>query len=864
MVQEIEAQPANQAVDRTGGQTPSNGQAPWRLNLADQVPPPAKQLPPVDKPFDPNLNTNKTSTGQPWRLNYSENVAPAAGGPNGNGLAPWRVGDPVPAPVAPGQGGRPGDKPPAGTPVVGGGGNGLPPWRAEPGVAPIVPGAGGRPGGGGDQTPPWSSTVALDTTSRVQMPEAQPIQPQNWSDRVRAEYGGNMPSILRPNATVGNPIIAVSDEQRAIIERSGRLQNSVTSLLYQGGFAGATVHAGTYLMDAKLLATPIEQRTGLIKWWEQFSPAHRGLQAEVAAYQAANNTAIQLAGRQQLAATALQAVETTVPTMVSGLEGRLATLATGATDAALISRQLEFLRTGAAGVPDSLKAAIGTADEVAAGSKLFVTGSTEATNLMRHAELRLAHQEAVSAAANASTTASGKLAALEQAQLRGAAHTHGGFRSYTLNGFAKGVLVSAGTLAVGYGLDHVAGSAFGYKPTTDGTTRFLLDGVAVPSILLSGMQPRYKIPFAASVFLASRVGDWWYGSGGSVETSNFLRPNAIDAWGITGAALAPIPGKYRAIGMAGAWGLARGWNLLSKATGLQGEQAIDIRENVRHLHNTDLLTNTEGSFLRVAERSQRLGGENPAMLELELVDTINRRSAHPVDYHRSVSSLAYGLGSSRLDLGSRLNPADSDMRNRFLAGTNFDMGGDATVELRRAAGSLVSMQNYVRGHRGEKLGNGQELNDAYLAQLEKLQKEVEKKLDLVYGEQTSFESRIYDQVRARCRTNIQEMTQFIVSYQNFLRTLNTSDKRYVAKINFDLALANIAYADFCASAANGEDAARFFNAGQQYLIEAERLEANAQNVRALKAITDRVRTRVPGAIQAQWNSNINNPNQIRR
>src|SRR6185369_11790840 len=125
---------------------------------------------------------------------------------------------------------------------------------------------------------------------------------------------------------------------------------------------------------------------------------------------------------------------------------------------------------------------------------------------------------------------------------------------------------------------------------------FLLDGVAVPGILLSDLPARYKFALAGTAFVSARVADYFAGTGASAQMSTLLRPNTADGVLMTAAAMAPVDGKTKALLVAGAWGVGRLYNEVAHLTGLDGGAPAQLRDNAANSFNHDQLTRTESSF----------------------------------------------------------------------------------------------------------------------------------------------------------------------------------------------------------------------------------------------------------------------------
>ncbi|MBY0548485.1 MAG: hypothetical protein K2W95_14400 [Candidatus Obscuribacterales bacterium] len=879
--------------NRNGG----NGQAPWRRNWNDVAPPAVN--PPQVKPNDGRDPNQNGGNGQaPWRRNWGDVAPPAANPPQvkpNDGHAPNR-------PIL---------SPPQGT------NQGVPSWReyAE----------NNKPRDNG----PWQ---APNVRGAVRPGDGSP-----------ASGGSQSP---------------VSDTQLSNLMNSRRPKTSMAGFLYTGGITGATMNAGMYALDSRLLSVPEAERSGMMKMWEKVSPAAKALkgQAEAAklattTFSSANqalgiaqleldaiakvpNTIFQAAEAQtkllqpvaeevslltaqksflqshatitnaddvlkrigsasevgengvlfergSTAATQLEAYAThlrakgsgiagvAVPNMgqsIAEVEAKLAGLATKAVDFGTAQQRLLFLRSGLAGNAAAVEQVLGTSAEVLAGQKLFERGSAEATELLLYASKAEAHAAATKALDIARANMGVKESALKQALERGAGEYHGSLLGTTARGLAKGLGVSATTMAAGYGLDYLIGQKFGYQPSTDGYDRFIADGVIVPGILLSNYHPRVKIGLAASVFGLARASDYCAGTMASTETSMLLRTNTCDAVGVTGFALAPLPGKIKAIGIAAPLGLGRGYNLIARAQGWDGfkDSAESLDSDLAKVRDLDSTTQTRESFDRSVEKAKQLGLSNPGVLEYRLTQLMDRANLHPVEKERQIASLSIGLARARLERGSRLTVRDYTSGAYFLEGTRADFGCTAAEQLNSALISLERVRKYAAAHPNESV-KGHKLDDSYIKQLDELKGIVDSTLNSIYGEQDI--DKVYGEVRKVTRTKVVQLLTFIEEGNEKLialgENLGPADVRYAAKMSRDLALANLAYAESCVQAKNGEDARDFYNAAVNNLTKARELEATSKNNPKLARLVDSIRARVPGAVQAQWGNTLNNPFQLK-
>ncbi|MBY0549370.1 MAG: hypothetical protein K2W95_18990 [Candidatus Obscuribacterales bacterium] len=902
-----------------------DGQAPWRRNWGE-VAPGAAQMQPVNPKVEgqPDPNRNGGNGQAPWRRGWGE-VAPGAGqlqpvNPNdgkdpnqngGNGVPPWRA-TPGVAPVVPGPGDRPVVTPPTpGTP-------GVPDWKDyadknkpapvgkwdDPNKGSGVGKPGDGPSGGGPQGKPLTQEQ-LDILMDSKRPKTNVLGYLYTGGLTGAAmnasmYGLDTRLLAVPEAERSGMMkmwekISPTAKKMAHHTEAARLATTAFSSANQAhGIAQLELDAvanvpRTMFQAAEaraVLLQPVATDLALVTAQKNYLQNHAaitsaddviktiGPAAEVGKngvlFEKGSTAAIQL---EQYAATlrakAMGAVgvapaDFTAP--LAEVEAKLAGMSSQVAELGTVQQRLVFFRSGLAGNKAAVDAVLGTSVEVAAGQKLFERGSAEAAELINYATKAEAHA-AVTKTLDAARGAMGaKETALKAAMERGVGEYHGSLAGTTLKGFAKGVGISAATMAAGYGTDYAMGQMLGYKPQADGMGRFLIDGVAIPSILLSGMQPRTKVWMGGLLFAGARATDYFSGSMASTEASMLLRPNTVDAIGVTGFALAPIPGKYKAMGIAGTLALGRGYNMFARATGLDGfnNSGEVLDADLTKVRDLDSTTQTIGSFDRSVQKAKELGVENPGVLEYRLTQAMDRTNLHPVDKERQVAALAMGLGLARLQKGSRLTVADYTPSAYFLTGTKADFTCTAAEQLNSAVTSLETARKYAIAHPGEVV-NGQKLDDAYVRQLDELKGKVVTELNAVYGEQ-DIEG-MYSAVRELSRTKVQQLLTFIVEGNQKLGALGAelspSDVRYGAKMARDLALANLAYAESCVQGGNGEDARGFYNAAVDHIKNAKGFEPDSKNNPKIERLIDSVRARIPGAVAAQWGNNINNPFQIR-
>ncbi len=205
---------------------------------------------------------------------------------------------------------------------------------------------------------------------------------------------------------------------------------------------------------------------------------------------------------------------------------------------------------------------VGTAEEVLKGQKLFAAGTEEAAIVLQVNEAginqSLARLRYTTATENWSASISRY--ASQESKIMNASYLDAAAK-----GAGKGIFVGGLTLAAGYAIDKTLSNQFGYESKFDGSSRLLLDGVAIPAILMSNLRPREKLLLGAVTFGTSRAlahfGSNAIGSD-NLHTSNLLRPNNVDGILVTAAALAPLPGRIKTCAIGSAFIVGRSYNIL--------------------------------------------------------------------------------------------------------------------------------------------------------------------------------------------------------------------------------------------------------------------------------------------------------------
>ncbi len=331
-------------------------------------------------------------------------------------------------------------------------------------------------------------------------------------------------------------------------------------------------------------------------------------------------------------------------------------------------------------------------------------------------------------------------------------------------------------------------------------------------------------------------GPWGRGGSGSGSSGPFDRNNGSD----------------RSSGDSGGpWG--RGDSSPNSGSGRAKEatQAFD----------RDQVSRTSYSFKEAVAKEKALGKENEVALESQMRDWLSKQNTmSPIAHMRGTAVLASALGEFRLEEGSRIDlTSHANTKARILKGYDYDFGGEANIWLRMAAGSLVSAQNYVIGHKGLVI-DGQPMDDAYLQQLKGLQTDVETQLERIYGPHDV--EAVYAEVRNQVRVKSGDWQQGLVRLKRELDEMKSPDPRYVAKRARDVALGFLAEADYMSSKNNGEEAKIMYTEANQYLAMSRRLDGVAPDNYALASISERLKPQINKALDNQWGDPWSNPFEI--
>lgn len=292
-----------------------------------------------------------------------------------------------------------------------------------------------------------------------------------------------------------------------------------------------------------------------------------------------------------------------------------------------------------------------------------------------------------------------------------------------------------------------------------------------------------------------------------------------------------------------------------------GWQTGDLVKDAQAAFKIDQSARTDESFRLAVESHKALARTNEVALEAMIRDYMRNEQTHqPLAHFRGTALLATSIGEYRLEEGSRIDPKSlPNEKARMFKGYDFDFGGEATKWFRAAAGYLVMARNYINNHMGDVV-DGQKMDASYLKQVERLQSGVEQKLEKVYGSHDV--EGIYAEIRRQVRENAPDWQQGLVRMKWELNDPKTTDPRFIAKKNRDVALGYLAEADYKSSLANGEDAKILYRDAMKMLADSKSLDYNAPDNQAVERIAVRLKPQIDKALQDQWDNPFNNPFEI--
>jgi hypothetical protein len=399
----------------------------------------------------------------------------------------------------------------------------------------------------------------------------------------------------------------------------------------------------------------------------------------------------------------------------------------------------------------------------------------------------------------------------------------------------------------------------------------LAEGPVAGAFLILGSNPATKIGGAVGSVLAAKGIDAAFGGTNDATYSELLKPNAWEA-GLVGAAwMLPFRNPTaRVAAVTTGWLLGKGANL-AKMWGVPVPGVGDAAPGAKMWDDvSSSMGNFKSSpsydgFKHLVDSSTKLAMENEGAIGARITLFTNDSAADrsPAKYE-TLAGLYAGMGNMWLSRGSKLDPNDPKSHNdqgRILPKAEYDLGGDAASLFTSARDNLGMAANYAKG-----AGSRSDLD-----RISQEQKAVQGQLDRIYGshQMGSIYDRLLTDLRSKVGTtesqfSIDQLTRFEINLKN--KAMNpggdevaAKDPAYRAKLCRDVALVDLAVAQFSNEHNNGERSKQYYAQAVQFLRMSMQFDRNSSDAQQLQQIADKVGGGVRPAIDNQYNSTWNNP-----
>jgi hypothetical protein len=429
-----------------------------------------------------------------------------------------------------------------------------------------------------------------------------------------------------------------------------------------------------------------------------------------------------------------------------------------------------------------------------------------------------------------------------------------------LRAMAEGVGVVSAGLAATWLVDKYVPNMFGVVGGKDAKMedhwRSYMQGPAIAAALLwPNKSTTWKVSAAVASTVAIGVAEKFFPEKNNGTYSKIMQPNWVDAVGMSAAWMMPFASwKNRAMAVGGAWALARGADFLNNVVGVPipgiGDQnfAVGMNSDVASAIAENRVSS--GNFNEIRSSAYKLGMENEGALLGHIGTFMNDRNHNPLYHLHGGAALFTALGDMQAERGTKLQQSQLNTDGRILAGTGYDLGGQATDLYRQSIANLVEGQNQAR-----RAGDTASENA-----MKQSQEQVMERLNRIYGEHNIGD--IFNKLKDAYKNDVSGIAHFQVQLKQKVSTLQTRDTQYAAKMCRDLAILDLAIASFKAERNEGGGATIMYNEAIQFLQAAERIQPNAPDAREIRKIAEQLRPSIPQAVNNQYNSTFNNPFRV--
>lgn len=648
-----------------------------------------------------------------------------------------------------------------------------------------------------------------------------PAVPQPWPPPDRPT--GPVPDgpILKPDP-IQPPRISDDDARK-----SSYINADARSIYLTAAGTGAGMKVGTHLADLYTGSVEPSERTGMVAFWRNnLSPSQRLVPERAEVLKTAQDALPGLSTEAHATASTFVRQERFRAELATDLLSQIPSGPLPATESAWYNARVDLVRNDNLFRAENIIANTGTDAQVQLRQKLFT--QTESTQLVTQAnDFWQSNSSALNAEANLKAGEAAKNRAVQmltQAE-RGSITTTG---EALLRGAGAGLLLGTATVAA----DNLLDRALGNSPELANQAHWGIQGIGMPLLLLSRASLPGKVIGSLAMVGGSHVMDRYLGPPTGMFSA-FARPSLPEIGLATAGALTPVRDiRVRAALAAGGWALGKTWNYLDARYEITGKTEPRMRDEALAAVDYDMKSPSKDRFMFAADQVHKFSDKNDAAASVMIKDWQgNNNSVTSIEKERGTAALMLGLGESMLARGTRIDQIKWDKEGkRMLAGTNYDLGGQATSFLRSADGNLQNALNLAQENKGKNLSSGV-INDAYINQLKELKAASSASLDKVYGGHNI--PAVYDEVKKEVSAYGDEMRSYGENLAQYAKTISETEPRFKAKISRDLAILHTAFGEL--DPTPGGRTEHFKNA-MRYLEQAARLDPGAADQPAVLAL----------------------------
>ncbi|MBX9686604.1 MAG: glycoside hydrolase family 52 protein [Candidatus Obscuribacterales bacterium] len=600
-------------------------------------------------------------------------------------------------------------------------------------------------------------------------PDKPPAKPEDWP-------------ILKPDR-IQSPLLT-DDEAR----KSAYINADARSIYLTAGATGAALGVGTHYADLYTGKVAPEARSGLTAFWRNhMSPSQalvpertlilQGIEAKLPEIKTAANAAEHTLERQIRFRTEL----------IDQLKGQIPGEPLPELEKAWWNARLSMVNDNRLYNSANILGNAGTEAEVQARTRLFTHAeaapiASQADDFWKAAHINQTAQTTLAETEVARNLAVQRLTQAERGSINSA-------RDSFLRGAGKGLLVATATVAA----DNLLDRALGNSPELANSAHWGLQGIGMPLLLLSKASTPTKIIGSLAMVGVSHMMDQHLGPPTGIFSA-MSRPSLPEVGLATAGALAPVRDPRLRVGLAvGGWLAGKTWNYLDARYELTGRTEPRMRDQVIGAVDYDLKNPGNERFNFAAAEMRKFSDRNESASAVLIRDwqTANA-STNLIDRERGSAALMLGQGESLLSRGTRIDRNAWDKTGtRILAGSDYDLGAEASNYLRAATGNLQDAVKLARENKGKDIA-GTTIDESYINQLEKLQVSARQSLERVYAKHDI--PLVYKQVKDAVSVHPEDMKYLAQKLSQYQKTLSDADARFKAKVGRDLAILHLAFA----------------------------------------------------------------------